>query len=672
VDKPAFFNRPGTEEDSGFRLDLEGVRALAILLVLLSHAKVPGFKAGFIGIDIFFVLSGFLITGLLFTEFKKTGTVSLKNFYAKRARRLLPLATTVLVFISICSFILYSLADQIQVGKEVVAASLYFVNWLFAFQGIDYFNQEFLSPVQHYWSLSVEEQFYLVWPGIIIVIGLLTKLIKINKKISLTILLALITAASFIYSLSYSETNQTAAYFSTLTRIWELGVGGLMFLIIPKSLKLKPLLSNLLIIFGFVLLTISLILIKETTPYPNLVTLLPVIGAGLFIVAGSAINSGKMIYLFLLTPVQYLGRLSYSIYLWHWPFIVFGLLLWPKITTIGLVIITLISFIPAHLSHVLIERPIHKGIKLKPSKGIALGVSFSLIAVLFGTLLSLNRIQIDLAPPDTLASVKKGIIGQDMQTSASALSPNPLEAGRDYGKVYQDKCVVSKDDADLINCSYGDLNSDKIIALLGDSHAMQWFSALEPIALRNNWRIDIYGRIGCPVSSARFSDQCSSWLNKAIKEIQNKQTNLVVISTARIYRLPNKDKLESRRYLKEGMIEVINQFKKSGIEVVVVGDTVKADQDPNDCVVNNLNSLDNCYFKPEMLANNYDFLAVKESKTKYINPVPLLCDKICPATVENINIYLDGYHITATFSKTLSHWFEERFQDLKLKKALNS
>ncbi len=670
--KPAFLNRPGTEEDGGFRLDLEGVRALAIILVLLAHAQVPGFKAGFIGIDIFFVLSGFLITGLLFSEFQRTGTVSLKNFYAKRARRLLPLAATVLVFISICSFVLYSLDDQVKVGEEVVAAALYFVNWLFAFQGADYFNQEFLSPVQHYWSLSVEEQFYLIWPGLIIIVGLITKLIRVDKRSFLMIVLSVITISSFAYSLYYSEINQTAAYFSTLTRIWELGAGGLLFLILPKSISMKSVFSNFLIGFGFFLIALALILIKEETPYPSLITLLPVLATVFFIVAGSAINSARLIYLFLSRPVQYIGRLSYSVYLWHWPFVVFAIFLFPNIGVLGLVLATLISFIPAHLSHVLIEKPIHKGLRIKPNKALAIGAGFSLLAAVIGIALSVNRLQIDSAPEGALASMKEGIIGQKFQKSASALSPNPLKANLDTGKIYQDKCVVLPPETDLLNCRYGAVGSDKKIALLGDSHAMQWFPAIEPIALRNKWQLDIYGMVNCPVTSYDLEPRCSKWLAAAIKEIITQKTKLVVISTARKYFIPGEEISTSRDYFKNGMVEIINRFKRSGVEVAVIGDVAKADGDPNDCIVDNLDNLRKCYFKPKMLPNSYDLLAARQTKSKYINPLPVLCKRVCPVAVNNINIYLDGYHVTGTFAKTLSYWFEGRFKDLKLKKAINS
>ena len=163
------------EAGSNFRPDIQGIRAIAVTLVLACHASIPWAKGGFIGVDVFYVLSGFLITGLVVREVEKTGKVSIRNFYARRAKRLLPMAALVLVFICIVTLFVFSLARQVEIGGDVFAAALYFVNWHFIIQGVDYFAAAdgIHSPVQHYWSLSVEEQFYLVWPLILMAAGAL-------------------------------------------------------------------------------------------------------------------------------------------------------------------------------------------------------------------------------------------------------------------------------------------------------------------------------------------------------------------------------------------------------------------------------------------------------------------------------------------------------------------
>ncbi|NDH99477.1 MAG: acyltransferase [Actinobacteria bacterium] len=291
---------------------IQGLRALAALLVTLFHAKwVSG---GFIGVDIFYVISGFLITGLLLREIERTGTVNFKDFYARRFKRLLPTSFFVLAITAFISWLLIPGTMRSSLGRDVIAASLYISNYLFAWWQADYQNLDATpSPVIHYWSLAVEEQFYLVWPMLILVSFLFAKYLK--KKVVLTYLIAFITLSSFIFSIYLTETSPIWAFYSLPTRAWELGLGALLVLIPP--IKTKKIVG----LFGFGLLIISAFLFNESTAFPGKNAALPVLGTVLLIATINSwppfLNDVANSRLF-----QWLGEISYPLYLWHWPLLV--------------------------------------------------------------------------------------------------------------------------------------------------------------------------------------------------------------------------------------------------------------------------------------------------------------------------------------------------------------
>jgi peptidoglycan/LPS O-acetylase OafA/YrhL len=291
---------------------IQGLRALAALLVVLFHAKwVSG---GFIGVDIFYVISGFLITGLLLREIDRTGTVNFTEFYARRFKRLLPTSFFVLAITAVISWLLIPASMRTALGREVIAASLYVSNYLFAWWQADYQNLDATpSPFIHYWSLAVEEQFYLVWPLLILLFFTLAKYLN-NRKV-LTYLVAAVTLTSFIFSIYLTENSPIWAFYSLPTRAWELGLGALLALLPP--IKTKKLIG----LAGFVMLVISAFVFNESTPFPGFNAVLPVMGTVLLI---ATINSWPPF----LNDVansrisQWLGEISYPLYLWHWPLLV--------------------------------------------------------------------------------------------------------------------------------------------------------------------------------------------------------------------------------------------------------------------------------------------------------------------------------------------------------------
>ena len=210
------------------RLDIEGMRTIAVGAVLFGHAGVPFMAGGFVGVDVFFVLSGFLITGLLAREVSRTGRVNLANFWARRMKRLLPASAAVLVFSAMVAYLYLPITQRKDFGGDIISAALYVVNWRLADRGVDYLAEDIgKSPVQHYWSLAVEEQFYVVWPILMLIIGVVAAK---RWKQGAFVVLGIATVASFVYSVQQTADSPATAYFVSTTRIWELGLGALLAL----------------------------------------------------------------------------------------------------------------------------------------------------------------------------------------------------------------------------------------------------------------------------------------------------------------------------------------------------------------------------------------------------------------------------------------------------------
>ena len=313
-------------EKSGFRADLEGLRGVAVLLVLLYHARAPLVDGGYIGVDVFFVLSGFLITGIIVRELMGTGRLSLSGFYARRARRLLPAAALVLVITMIASVIVLPPLRVPAVAGDTISAALYVSNIRFAIQATDYLGSELApSPVLHFWSLSVEEQFYIFWPTLLAVVAGATFLRGRHDAgiRRLAIVLAVVLVGSLGLSILLTSVNQPWAFFSLPTRAWELALGGLLAL--PGAARWVP--ARVAVPAGWIglaLIVAAGLFLDTSVAFPGVAALVPTIGAALVIAAGlAATPTGSSRYaagrVLGLAPIRFLGLISYSLYLWHWP-----------------------------------------------------------------------------------------------------------------------------------------------------------------------------------------------------------------------------------------------------------------------------------------------------------------------------------------------------------------
>ena len=643
--------------------------------MLGSHAGLPGFSGGFVGLDVFYVLSGFLITGLLVSELERTGRVSLRDFYARRARRLLPLAGTVLLVTLVGALVLFPASRLHEVSDDALAAALYVANWHFMAQQIDYFGGDAVaSPIQHYWSLSVEEQFYVVWPVLLLGLGVVAARLGLRRRRVLLMGLIAIGAASLGYSVAFSASDPSRAYFSTLTRGWELAAGAALALVLPLGLRLPRAVATGLGIAGLAAMLGAGAAFTEGSDYPSWCAVVPVAGTLAVIVAGTSVRMSAPIRVLTMAPLQTLGRLSYSWYLWHWPAVVFAESAWGPLGVRERVLATLASGVPTVVSHHLIEERFRRSRRMaaRPRRSIAVGAGSMAVAIALAALVVVVRPGVATAPAGTVTGARGDVV--TLQPSVKAIRPGLEAARRDRGPIF-DACLVRGKDRVSPPCVYGDADSETTVVLFGDSHAEQYSTALAPMVERRGWRLVVLTRASCPIGDVDYQPTCNAWREGTLRRIvREERPGLVITSNATDRRF--KVKVDGRRLtrrasqplLEEGYARTYRLLSDAGARVVVIRDQARTPFGVTECVSEHPDDLRRCAFAPHRPARNaFDARGARMAgrNVKVIDPMLLLCPRdgagrLCPAVVGDVLVYRDTYHLSATFAGTIGGWLERR------------
>ncbi|NMM35207.1 MAG: acyltransferase, partial [Phycicoccus sp.] len=383
-------DRVAAQAKRSFLPEIQVLRAVAVMLVVLYHYWPDRLTGGYIGVDAFFVISGYLITSHLIREVERTGSLKLWAFYARRARRLLPASIFVLLFASLGTFLFLPSDLWASTAHEVTASGFYVQNLWLASKAVTYSaSNDVASPVLHYWSLSAEEQFYLVWPSLIIISLLVArKWLRGHTTTTIGFTLLLVTLSSFAISVWGTQTHRAAAYFITPTRAWEFGAGALVVLLMRKwapSLTLSRVLRWL----GMIGLLAAAWFFSDATSFPGYAAALPVIATAAVIVAGDTGRADPSDLVFRLRPVQWLGDVSYSVYLWHWPLMVFApYVLRHNLTTPELLALVLLCLVVSGLSKRFVEDAMRfwpRLIRTPRATLLAAGAGMLVIALVSGT-----------------------------------------------------------------------------------------------------------------------------------------------------------------------------------------------------------------------------------------------------------------------------------------------
>jgi peptidoglycan/LPS O-acetylase OafA/YrhL len=688
-----------------FRPDVEGLRAVAILLVVLYHCKA-GVSGGYVGVDVFFVISGFLITSQLVRELRATGKLSFRGFYARRIRRILPAATlTTIVTVLVAGLVLSPLPAQRTFG-DARAAAVFVANFHFAARDADYFNASLTpSPMQHYWSLSVEEQFYFVWPLLLagsslVWLGLRRRSVNradararvaasSAKRPRLGVVVAVLGALamlSFADSVILTPQSSAWAYYSITTRAWELSAGALVALSLPLSERLDGRLAAWLTWVGVGCIGIAAFALNNSTPYPGVAALLPVGGAVAIIAAGSAARDHWGAESVLGTaPFQRIGAWSYSWYLWHWPVLILAAAaLGHSLSELEALTMAALSLVLAVISFFLVERPIRHlhVITRRPLLGLAGGAvlvvsSFSVVALSSSMLVTLGTGKAVAAPTvsagNTSTSPSQQLAaalraGVETRKVPRNLDPPLIAAAQDKPLIAKNGCLLNDAGTKSRGCVFGDTASPTNVVLFGDSHAASWFPAIDAVSRQHHWRLVVLTKSGCPaeevnvIRGGRVYTSCPEWRRDAMRQIAAMHPALVVVASSQYIHGARALPGVPNRYgdiWENGVAATFAFLHRSANHVAFISEVPRLKEPAPDCVAAHMSDVRQCtvsrhaaVYSPQFTAQ--EFRQARRLHIDAIDPFSWFCTPTrCPVIVGNVLLYQDDQHVVPQWSRLL-------------------
>ncbi len=685
---------------SKFRLDIQGLRAVAVLVVIVNHLAPGTLTGGYVGVDVFFVVSGYLITSLLVAEATRTDRVSLPGFFARRARRILPAATVVTLATALASLVTLPLLRTQTVLTDSVWATFFAANIRFGLVGTDYFAQgQPPSPLRHYWSLAVEEQFYLVWPALLALV-LVVIHARAGRAGSPPVsfrrvaagLIGLITLASLAWSAWATYHSPVTAYFSSFARAYELGVGAACALVATR-VRWPRALREAAAVLGLAGIALAVVAYSEQTDFPGTAALLPVVATALLILAGEGGGETAGGRLLSTRPMVVVGDWSYSLYLWHWPLIVllrsnfpdrFASLPFKAATLVVIVVVSWASFR-------WVETPFRSGRAWRRSSRALLIYPVSIALVLVTVVASTQIVRFRLGEWSDNPAISAG------DYADSKLGPDPYVAlvRASVLAAEQDRAVPSDLTPGLVDlraqtaslgacdyrtgttelCPIGDPDAERSIVVLGDSHARALSPAVEEIGRREGYRVYVLVYSGCSANSLEQIDRatgrawepCQEFKQWALDTIADLDPELVVVSTSagRVIEpgtdtvlTGGKDFSHYVDVLEQGWTVLFEQLGEVAERVYVVGNTPKLPRETGVCLSQGSPTLGDCAFAPGPHARREaqaSFAAAEAAGAVPVNAAKWFCaEGVCPAVVGSFITMRDSEHMTPDYARWLA------------------
>lgn len=641
----------------GYRPDIEGLRAIAILLVVAAHAGVPGLQGGFIGVDIFFVVSGYLITGLLVGERERAGHIDLARFYARRFRRLLPALLLMLTVTALACYLILPASDQRDQAVAGAAAALWLSNMHFAFSNVDYFGASAETNLYlHTWSLGVEEQFYLVWPALI---GLL--LVSRSKPMDsstrrLVRGMVVVGMASLVACVWFTAHAAHLAFYLMPTRAWQFAAGALVLLLAKRSKTPAPIAQTTPLasiarnwsgVSGLALIACTLWVVDATTPYPGAWAILPTLGTVLLITAGCTDQSNLVTAWLSKRPMQAIGHVSYSWYLWHWPILVLGQIVFPahglsqRLALVGL------SLLLAVASYRWIEAPVRRNDRIVRRPSLMIAGSLVVMAL-------------------AVAGCTHWMGTTDSQLSATTpdgKSPHRIETPI----IYSMGCDDWYSSADLKPCEFGNPEATQTAVVIGDSIGLQWFPALERIFKNPDWRLVVLTKSSCPMVDrpiyypriGREYTECALWRERALNYIAKLNPEMVVMGSSHTAAYTGTEWVQ-------GTQSVLARLAPHAKKIAILRSTPALPFSGPTClgsktIARSLMASEDICSSPsgdpqsERVAGWITEAALPWPNVHMINMNDLVCpDGICHAELSGLLVFRDTQHLNALFAATLA------------------
>ncbi|WP_067608759.1 acyltransferase family protein [Nocardiopsis listeri] len=652
----------------GHRPEIDGLRAIAVLLVATYHVwfgRVSG------GVDVFLLLTGFLITGSLVRAAGR-GRIRYGAFLARLATRLVPTAVLVIGATLVATRSLLPQTRWRDTVAEGVASALYHENWHLALGSVDYLaRDDGTSLLQHFWSLSIQGQFYLLWPPLIGLAFWWSIRWGTSPRRGLAVALGAVFTVSLAYSVHITRTDQTWAYFDTGARLWEFALGGLLALFLPY---LKPA-KNLRILLGWsglAALVLCGVLLQVSTVFPGYAALWPTLAAAAVVVAGTTDSRWGADRLLTPRPVRYLGSISYALYLWHWPILVFYLEFTGRTlaSPLGGAVVLAVSVALAAVTTPLADRVTNYA-RASRVRGPAL-VLACLLPLLLATTVWTTRMDAEqrrleelLADPQRYPGA--AAIGAEHGEYPDPVHPPPASAAQDTPLTYEEGCNQTIAGTEVIVCEYGPEDADRTIALVGGSHTAHWFPALEIIAEQQNWRLLNIVKGACLFTDApqlykgEPYTECAEWNQGVMVELADLRPD-TVFTTGTTTSLDTTAGF-GEEVLVEGYVDRWRELEALGIEVVAVRDTPRlgfdapeclATASPEECTAPTTDSMTEAspFEDADLdLPNNVVTLDLTD----------LICEPdLCHAVVGNVLVFWDAGHISATYMRTLAPELRDR------------
>jgi peptidoglycan/LPS O-acetylase OafA/YrhL len=667
---------------TGFRPDIQALRAIAIGAVVLNHLWPTHLTGGYVGVDVFFVISGFLITSHLVREASATGRIALASFYARRVRRLLPAALLVLVVSAIGTLLLLPYPRWSRAGAEIMASAGYVENWYLSAMSVNYsaINDQ-ATVAQHYWSLSVEEQFYLLWPLLLIAASWWAARRSARPRVVAVVVLSVLVAVSLTASVVATTLIPSPAYFATYTRAWEFGIGGLLALTATRRLPKAG--ADVLALAGFVMIAVAAVLFGPTTPFPGYAALLPVLGTAAVILAGTGRERLWHTTVTGIRPVQWIGDVSYSLYLWHWPLIVLVPFLIGAATSTAIKIgILAVSVLLAWATARFIERPGQrwKLLTVSPRRTLfAMLGGVAAVAVIGGGLVVAGRAVSAADVPPVSVTLQECVGPQAMDPGAECAdrfgpaADVVMGPGNAYFAV-PDECSADPgllpfgDTTATVVCDFSGGDPDApSVWLVGDSHAQQWQGAVFDLARAQGWTVTTSFGGGCPVIDAPFvgfrepasaaeRDRCQEWSTAVQAAVVAATPDVVLTSSAgRVQLVDDGSERPQSDQFADGLQRTWRSWADAGVTVIALGGVpFNGEVRSPDCLLINARNPLACAVPIAEAQPEDPYLraaaAAADPAIRSFDAGPYFCDETqCYAAIGGTAVYYDADHLNLDF-----------------------